>query len=189
MRPLVFLALLVPQVAAAQQNDTPGWDEAPIEERRAEPRVRAGLGAGGGATITNSLRGQVSLVGGGGIGFELGVQLMDRYSLYARVVADTLIGTTVGYGAVLGEVGFDHFSVATGVGLMGLLSFGIFGSGGSASFIAIPIVFGFTPSDRPDTSLTRGGFHLWLDGAFAISLDGRLNLAGSLGLKLGYLWG
>jgi hypothetical protein len=177
-RPLLLAALLMA-----------GTSEASALEDRDQRRLRAGIGGGGGGWVATSSGGG----GGLGLGFDLGGQLNDRFALYARVAADTLILTTWMYGAVVGEVDFEHVTLGTGVGLMGNFSFPIFGSGSSASYVAFPIVLGITPSTRDDAAVRHTGFHIWVESVFGAPLSsGRPTETRGFGwyggIKFGYVW-
>jgi hypothetical protein len=185
---VLFVVLVLPWVSQAQTvlTDTP---LAPIEAQRARPRLRLGLGGGGSGLVTDSLTGYRTGFGGVGFGFDVEVQLADRFAVYARFAADTIILNTTGYGAVLGEVAVDRFSLAAGLGLMASLNVPVLRSPTTGTFLTVPIVLGITPLGRLDTSVSRQGLHIWVEGAPVVPLDGKGTLGGYGGLKLGYIWG
>jgi hypothetical protein len=208
MMPLLLAALLLAEPSADQAPDAPTQLEAKVTEagpeaqlgasaliarQRANWRLRLGIG-GGFAKWVATNPDHLNEGGGLGFGLDFGVQLNDRFALYARGAAETILFTSSAYGAVVGEVGFDHLSIGTGVGWMGTQVAGLFyGSGRSAGYLAIPIVLGITPGAREGAAVRRTGFHIWVDAVLGVPLgatrpgDERgLGWYGSI--KFGYVW-
>lgn len=170
-----------------------GVDVELVKDRRNDPRLRAGIGVGFGL---ESL-GDANIVGGGfGLVGELGVQVNDRWAVYLRTTAETLFLLGAASVAVLAEVGFDRWSVSTGLG--GTIAYFIAAGGGSSGApagLVLPLVVGITPFGRAEDSVLRRGLHLWLEGDLTLQLGatalpgGRpLTLRGGGSLFVGYVW-
>jgi hypothetical protein len=186
---------LPPDAATSAVPDQPPGLSPLLVAKRSKPRVRLGLGGAGGGgyfwasgrPFVHSLARRDVTGGGAGFAFDIGLQINDRFAVYVHGAVDTILFANSLLGAVLGEVGYDTVSLATGVGVMGILNTPILSRGESRTLLALPVVLGITPFGRSESSMRRSGFHIWLEGAVRIEL-GRSSVGPYFGLKLGYVW-